>query len=695
MTVSSKAAKAIRIVLVSLFVPALIAVVYLGSIPQRHNLSVGSISDVDITAQRSVVDTYETNKKASQAVEAVESIFIRSDDLADESVNRIYRLFDICSELRDNNISEDGTYIDSSRTLSNRLITEVRETFAIDLTDDEAFQLVTAGDNLYAEIRGKATILAETIMEEDVDDERLNELIEQKTSTIVGTNDTYYVSVQEIIRSLLSQLLIPNIELDESATEAARDAAYQTAMNNPVMIEKGLRIINVGEVVSEQDYSVLKDLDLLETNQFDYQLLLSIIFYMLVVFAVLVLFLSQSKSDVLSNPKDFIAITVSFVLPIISAIYLKDISTLISTVYFASVIIATYLGIQSGIILGIAQILMVAPVYRFNVEFIFVSIIGVFVCSIIAGRKTGKFNSASLILVTSVACVAASISYNLVVKSPRSVMLASAIWAVISATVAVVAAIGSMPIFELISNTVSPVRLIDLSQPGNPLLKRLFLEAPGTSQHSMMVANLSDSAADAIGADALLAKVGAYYHDIGKLENPSFFSENQQDGYNPHDEMPPAESTAIIIAHPENGVRLARKNRLPGRIIKIIQEHHGTTCQIFFYHKAKSIAEKNGMPVPSIDDFRYKGGIPSSKESAIVMLADTCEAALRSTGISNLDEAEDLFRKLFKQKIEQDQLTDSGLSFNDLEKILQAFLQVYAGFFHERIQYPDDSTIRK
>ena len=152
---------------------------------------------------------------------------------------------------------------------------------------------------------------------------------------------------------------------------------------------------------------------------------------------------------------------------------------------------------------------------------------------------------------------------------------------------------------------------------------------------------------------------------------------------------------SIIAAHADQGVRLARKNRLPNSIVQIIQEHHGTTCQIFFYHKAKSLAVKKGMPEPSINDFRYKGGIPSSKESAVVMLADTCEAALRSTGITNLDDAEDLFRKLFKQKIEQDQLNDSGLSFNDLETILRAFLQVYAGFFHERVRYPDDSTVRQ
>ena len=694
MAMTGKTSKTIFVILISLFIPAIITMVYWGAIPQKYNLSVGSVSTVDISAPRSIVDTFETDKKALLAFESVQGIYVKSEDLANESIDRVYRLFDLCDDLRDKNTREDGTYIDSFRSLSNQLKDKARSAFAIEFTDDEAFQLMTASPELFAEIKVNATTLAKSIMIENADDKFLEELIIRKTSLIDGANATYYVSIRDLVHSILSQLLLPNIELDEAATLAARDAAYRSAMNNPVMIEKGYRIVNVGEVITDQDYGILKDLNLLNSNGFDYQLLLGIILYMFVIITVLALYLTHNKTAIVTNPKDFIAITISFILPIISAVYLKDISTLISTVYFTSVIIATYLGIQSGIVIGVIQILIISPINNFNVEYVFVSIIGVFVCSVIAGRRSRKFNSASLILFTSFACFAASVGYNLAIKSSRSMMLNAALWAIISATVAVVAAIGSMPIFELISNTVSPVRLIDLSQPGNPLLKRLFLEAPGTSQHSMMVANLADSAADAIGSDALLAKVGAYYHDIGKLENPTYFTENQQEGYNPHNDMPPEDSMTIIAAHPEQGVRLARKNRLPNTIVRIIQEHHGTTCQVFFYHKAKSLAAKKGLPEPSIVDFRYKGGIPSSKESAVVMLADTCEAALRSTGITNLADAEDLFRKLFKQKIEQDQLNDSGLSFNELEIILKAFLQVYAGFFHERVQYPDDHSIR-
>ena len=263
----------------------------------------------------------------------------------------------------------------------------------------------------------------------------------------------------------------------------------------------------------------------------------------------------------------------------------------------------------------------------------------------------------------------------------------SAVWTGISIILSVVMAVGLIPIYELFSRRVSPIRLIDLSQPGQPLLKRLFIEASGTYHHSMMVANLADSAAEAIGADALLCKVAAYYHDIGKLEKPMYFTENQSDGINPHDDLSVEQSVAILTAHPEDGVKLARKNKIPEPIVAIINEHHGTTYPGYFYAKACAIAREQGLPDPDVNAFRYRGRIPKSRESAIVMIADTCEAAIRSKKIEDQAEIESTIRTLIKAKIDQDQLKDSGLSFDDIEKIVRAFKQVYAGVFHERIKY--------
>jgi len=224
-------------------------------------------------------------------------------------------------------------------------------------------------------------------------------------------------------------------------------------------------------------------------------------------------------------------------------------------------------------------------------------------------------------------------------------------------------------------------------------MKRLFVEAPGTSQHSMMVANLADKAAEAIGANAMIARVGAYFHDVGKLEAPLMFTENQL-GDNPHDRLPPLESARIITRHPEDSLVLGRKYRLPLPLLRIANEHHGTTLLQYFWNKAAAEAEARGEEAPPSDAFRYRTPLPSTRESAIVMLADSVEAAMRSEKIHTLEEAEGLVDQIVRDKIDQDQLKHSGLSFADLEIISQSFLQIYAGHFHERVPYRKQATAR-
>jgi putative nucleotidyltransferase with HDIG domain len=287
----------------------------------------------------------------------------------------------------------------------------------------------------------------------------------------------------------------------------------------------------------------------------------------------------------------------------------------------------------------------------------------------------------------------ATAAFGLMQKQSWQLIATQSAQTTISAMVSVIAAIGIMPLFELIFNTVSPLRLIELSQPGHTLLKRLFIEAPGTSQHSMMVANLADTAAEAIGANAMIARVGAYYHDIGKLEDPVLFMENQK-GENPNDLLTPEESTRRITSHTEDGVRIARRFRLPQPVLRIIQEHHGTTVLQFFYHRAVELAEAEGRDAPDPDQYRYHNPIPSSRESAVVMLADSTEAAMKASDVEDLTAAEEVIRGVVRSKIDQDQLADSELSFADVETIVQAFLQVYAGHFHERIAYPAEPAKR-
>jgi putative nucleotidyltransferase with HDIG domain len=222
----------------------------------------------------------------------------------------------------------------------------------------------------------------------------------------------------------------------------------------------------------------------------------------------------------------------------------------------------------------------------------------------------------------------------------------------------------------------------------NVLLKRLLTEAPGTYHHSIIVGNLAEAAADAVGGDSLLVRVGAYYHDIGKIKRPYFFIENQMTCDNPHDKIAPSLSTLILTSHVKDGVEMARELKLPQGIIDIIEQHHGSGLVSFFYHKA---LESDRPETVTEEEYRYEGPKPQTREAAIVMLADTVEAAVRSLNNRTPGRVEGLVRKIIKDKLNDGQLDESDLTFKDLNIIANSFVRILSGIFHSRVEYPDMS----
>lgn len=251
----------------------------------------------------------------------------------------------------------------------------------------------------------------------------------------------------------------------------------------------------------------------------------------------------------------------------------------------------------------------------------------------------------------------------------------------------VIISMGLLPFIENILNFTSPIKLIDLMNPRHPLLHRLSTEAPGTYSHSLMVANLAEQAAEAINADSLLCRVGAYYHDIGKIKRPEYFVENQYGGVNPHDNLNPRISAIYIISHVRDGVELAKEYNLPPSVIDFIRTHHGTSLVYYFYHKAKSL----GMNVTEAE-FRYPGPKPFTKETAILMLADSIEASARTLSNYDVNTLKDLIEEIVKMKIEDEQLQNAPLTLSELEKIKDAFLKTLISTYHKRIRYPNQKV---
>jgi hypothetical protein len=258
-------------------------------------------------------------------------------------------------------------------------------------------------------------------------------------------------------------------------------------------------------------------------------------------------------------------------------------------------------------------------------------------------------------------------------------------WGFGSAATAVFLAMGFLPLLEWASGRTTDLTLLELADLNRPLLKQLLVEAPGTYHHSIIVGNLAESAAEGIGANSLLARVGAYYHDIGKLRRPEFFAENQRQGGNPHDSLPPQASARIISRHVEDGVEMARQAGLPEVVIDVVREHHGTTRLSFFWHKA---AGDGPGSEAAASDFVYPGPRPRSKETAVVMLADSVEAASRVMRDPTPEALRDLVKRIVDMKLDESQFDEADLTFHDLAVVQERMVGVLVGIHHQRIDYP-------
>lgn len=249
---------------------------------------------------------------------------------------------------------------------------------------------------------------------------------------------------------------------------------------------------------------------------------------------------------------------------------------------------------------------------------------------------------------------------------------------------------GVLPIFEFLFGTITNIKLLELADFNHPVLNRLMLEAPGTYHHSLIVGNLSEAASRTVGANSLLARIGAYYHDIGKLQKPDYFSENQNLKDNVHANLAPNMSKLVIMNHVKEGIDLAKRYRLNYRITDFIRQHHGTSLVYFFYRKA--LENVNGQEQEGVteDVFRYPGPKPGTKETAIVLLADSVEAATRALKDPSPSKIEELVHKIINNKFIDGQLDECDLTLKDLEKISQVFVHILTGIYHSRVNYPEE-----
>ena len=270
--------------------------------------------------------------------------------------------------------------------------------------------------------------------------------------------------------------------------------------------------------------------------------------------------------------------------------------------------------------------------------------------------------------------------------NPTTALFREAGWGFGSGIISSFLAMGLLSVFENFFNITTNITLLELSDLNNPILKDLILRGPGTYHHSLVVGNLAEAACDSICANSLLARVGAYYHDIGKLDKPEYFSENELEAKSPHEELKPSMSSLIIVNHVKDGVDLARKHKLPSSIVDFIEQHHGTSLIYYFYQRALEKVEDDSQLKE--EDFRYPGPKPQTKEAAVVLLADAVEASSRTLSEPTPAKIKTLTQKIINNKFIDGQLDECDLSLKDLNKIADSFTKILTGIFHSRVEYP-------
>lgn len=436
----------------------------------------------------------------------------------------------------------------------------------------------------------------------------------------------------------------------------------------------------VGLTMRYHSVQTINELDNIFKNNIVNKIGISLL--ILILTFVFIYYLYNHSKEIILKRNNLALLFIIISINVITSFFLRDFIWFVATFSFGSILISQLLDYKIAVVTNFFMYLILAVLLHGNTVNLIISIISVST-AILLTRETVQRNK--IILCGIQIGIFSIILYTLFILAGYYSKLDYRIAIIelfIGGLVSSIIALGTLPMWEKLFGILTPFRLIELSNPNQPLLKRLAIEAPGTYQHSILVGNLAEAACEAIGANSLLARVGSYYHDIGKIKRPLMFKENQFGIENPHDNLDILQSLDIILSHREDGIYLAREYKLPNELIEFIDQHHGTTLVAFFYNKAK----ENDLDLPQ-DRFRYKGEIPQSKETAIVMLADSSEAAVRS--LNDLDEERiaKTINSIVKSKLEDEQLRESQLTISDLFIIEEVFINYLKGVYHQRIQY--------
>lgn len=659
-------------------------------VPKKYTLNVGDIAKIDIKAPREVENEASTEISKTKAAESVEKKTIKIP-AHEKAIANFRKLFSAVSKLNSNNSATNSNGATSEKILTEKeKIASLKESNPItDFTYENYQVLINLDSKKAVELESFLEKTMNTLDASFIINEDKPEEVSMAKGIIATTfNESELTKdIREIGKVIANVEVRPNTIYDKEKTELQMETARKSV--KPVMIKKDQIIVKEGEPITNEQKAALQSLGLLDnTTNFEWSLYLSLAGLVCLVILLQWFYLYKYKPEIFKDVKKLIMINILSIIAILLARILGIISLYVIPLACIPMLMAILIDDEVSIGLNILNCILISVAVNFNFEItvlaVLNSIIGVMLLKKMQQRNDILYSAIYIALIN----LALYLSMGFLLSNSIVDVLKKAGMVSLASVISGVLTIGFLPFFESFFDIVTTVKLLELSNPNHPLLKRLLLEAPGTYHHSVLVANLSEVAAELVGANPVLARVSSYYHDIGKIKRPYFFKENQLGNDNPHDKITPNLSTLIIISHVKDGLDLAKEYKIPMVIQDVIQQHHGTTLVKYFYVTMKNSSE-NPDEIKE-EDFRYQGPNPESREAAIIMLSDAVEAAVRSIPNPTKNKIEEMVNNIIKGRLNDGQLDNCDLTLKDLEKIRKAFLKVFSGIYHERIEYPLD-----
>ncbi len=642
--------------------------------PGRYDLRVGQLASEDIVAPRTVADQAATEKARQAAAAQVPDQYEIDPQVTGDAEGKVAGVF---SAIRAAGVST------ASYSAKASALTEDCAIYGVSLSDEAIYAALDASPELVNALEMQVRTVIDLVMESGVKREYLDAA---KASAATKIADLGFEQGQAfLLRAIGDAAIVPNMEFNAGATQIKRDEAM--AAVPAVEVLKGQIVVKAGESVTAEHLALLQDMGLLK-NRPAWDALLGLALILLMLQGGVAVYLRLFDRPVADSNRRLALFCLLVLLTMALAGVTRGFSGYLVPVAAGTMLIAVLLNVRlatfMAVFFGVFAGLLLGGDLRYAMVALAGGLVGVFSVSRLGQRsdimRAGLFVAAA----NALAIVAVD---GLGGRGILSLgVLKDILWGVGNGLGSAILTIGCLPFLEDIFDVLTSVRLMELADPNQPLLRRLLMEAPGTYHHSIIVGNLAEAAAAEVGGNTALVRVGAYYHDIGKARRPYFFVDNQFGGDNPHDKIAPSLSALIITSHVRDGVAMAEEAGIPREVIDLIQEHHGTTLVTYFYTRA---TEADDVESVVEADFRYDGPHPQTREAAILMLADSCEAAVRSLPKANPGRIEGLVRKIVHDRLGDGQLEDSPLTLQDITKVADVISRGLAGTFHRRIEYPE------